>query len=168
MTSLRRSLSLAATVCAVAVAGCGGGGMHRTAAPAATPAGPPRFLSATDLERDLGNGFRSGLYRLAVMSQPRDEATDLGQDLPTGTVQRVRCAPAGARPAGATAWAWRCSVRWRSVAGRAHQLRYAVRNRPDGCFSAGATPALPAHRDATIESFSEHPLNTLVSVRKGC
>lgn len=146
-------------------AGCGDS--RRPAAAARVASGEPRFMSATDLERDLGNGFRFGLYRLAVMAQPRDAAPDLGQDLPTGTLQRVRCAADAPRPRG-TAWPWRCAVAWRTLAGRDRHTRYVVRNLPTGCFSAGARPALPAHRDATIASFSEHPLNALVSVRKAC
>jgi hypothetical protein len=163
---IRPLLGIAITACLLIAAGCGDS--DRPAAAARVASSAPRFLAATDLEQELGNGFRSGLYRLAVMSQPRDAAPDLGQDLPTGTLQRVRCAPAATRPRSDAAWTWRCAVAWRTLAGRARHTRYVVRNLPTGCFSAGAHPALSAQRDATIESYSEHPLNTVVSVRKGC
>jgi hypothetical protein len=150
-------------------AGCGGREAgSRTAAAPPVAAAAVRFPSALDLERGVSNGFRQGLYRLAVMSQPRDDAADLGQDLPTGTVRGVRCVAAGARPTTTTPWPWRCRVRWQTAGGAARRTRYAVRVFPTGCFAAGATPRYPAARDATIASFSEHPLNALVSVRKGC
>jgi hypothetical protein len=147
---------------------CGCGGAHRGAA-APTPA--PRaagYLTASELQRDLGNGFRAGLDRLAVMDQPRDDASDLGQERPTGLLDRVTCEPAGAKPAKAQPWPWRCTVRWQTAAGRAKTTRYAVRLFPTRCFAAGASPALPPHRDPTIESYAEHPLNTVISVKKGC
>jgi hypothetical protein len=146
----------------VAIAGCGGGDK-----PAPRPSAP-RYLGADDLRRDLANGFRAGLYKLAVMSQPPDAAADLGQSLPTGLVDTVACRPGAARPAGATAWPWRCSVRWETAAGRPRSTRYTVRLLPTGCFAAGADPRMPAHRDTTIASFSEHPLNAITSVRRGC
>jgi hypothetical protein len=116
----------------------------------------------------LGNGFRAGLDRLAVMSQPPDDASDLGQSLPTGLLDRVSCAAAAPRPAGRAPWPWRCTVRWETARGRARRTGYAVRVTAAGCYSAGADPALPPHRDPTIQTYSEHPLNTLVSVRAGC
>lgn len=103
------------------------------------------------------------------MSQPADGATDLGQSLPTGVVDRVACAPpAAARtPTGGIEVA-RCAVRWRTQAGHPRSTDYRVRLYPDGCFDASARPSLPPHIDPTIEGYSEHPLNVLVGAEKGC
>jgi hypothetical protein len=165
-------LVVAATV-AGALAGCGGGdGRSGATTTPATAAGAParaiRFLDRHALALQLGNGFRSGLDRLAVMDQPREGATDLGQDLPAGLLRDVRCTPATARPAGARPWPWRCRVRWETVAGGPRTTRYAVRLLPTGCFAAGARPALPQRHDPTINTFAEHPLNTIISIRRGC
>ncbi len=144
--------------------GCGGA-HHGVAAPRPVAHG---YLGAAELQRDLGNGFRAGLDRLAVLEQPRDDASDLGQERPTGLLDRVTCEQAGAKPVKAEPWPWRCTVRWQTAAGRARTTRYAVRLFPTRCFAAGADPALPPHRDPTIASYSEHPLNTVISVKKGC
>jgi hypothetical protein len=126
------------------------------------------YLAATDLERQLGNAFRQGLYRLAVMSQKTEDAMDLGQRLPTGVVQTVHCASAAARPGAGGVWPWSCEVGWKSVEGRALRTRYDVRLTRDECFAAGAAPRRQPHYDATIRTYSEDPLNALVSVRRGC
>jgi hypothetical protein len=148
------------------VAGCGGGGDASSSRSA--PSGAAHFLSAAALQRALGNGFRVGLERVAVMSQTGDEAVDLGQDLPTGLLDRVRCAPAAPRPSGAAVWRWGCDVSWQTVDGRPRRTRYVVRERPNGCFSAGARPRYPDRYDPTIRTFSEDPLNAIVSARRGC
>jgi hypothetical protein len=155
---------------ALLAAGCGGGGHHPATAANATASAPRAagYLTAGELRRDLGNGFRAGLDKLAVMDQPVDDATELGQALPTGLLHGVSCSPAAPRPAGAQPWQWSCSVKWKTAGGRARTTRYAVRLFPTRCFAAGADPALPAHRDPTIGSFAEHPLNTVVSVKRGC
>lgn len=118
---------------------------------------------------DLGNAFSAGLYRLAVMSQPADGATDLGQSLPTGLLDGVSCSP---RPRGKSDAAkteiTHCSVRWRTQGGDPRQTDYRIRMYADGCFDASAQPSLPAHIDPTIEGYSEHPLNVLVGAEKGC
>ena len=102
------------------------------------------------------------------MSQPSDGATDLGQELPTGLVRRVSC-EAPRRPADAEKPAFaNCSVSWQTVGGDARATRYLVRLFPTGCFAAGARPPLPQHRDTTIESYGENPLNALVSVEPQC
>lgn len=145
----------------LAVAACGGGHPR----PSVAPARPAHYLSSLELRRDLGNAFRAGLERLAVMSQPPDDASDLGQPLPTGLLDRVTCA-AGARVA--TYWSWRCTVRWETAGGSARRTGYAVRLLPTGCFAAGADPALAPHRDPTIQTYTEHPLNTFASVKRGC
>jgi hypothetical protein len=127
------------------------------------------YISAPDLRRELSNGFAAGLDRLAVMSQPSDDAADLGQALPSGTVGDVSCDSAAPKPSEvADPWMWRCRVGWETVAGQPRTTRYEVRLFPTGCFAAGATPRYPQHRDTTIESFSEHPLNAVASVRRGC
>ncbi len=153
-------------------AGCGGGddplsGGAETSA--ATATAPARYLPAGDLRRELGNGVRAGLYRLAVMSQPPDDSADLGQRLPAGTVERVRCGAAGALPiAAGQPWRWACHVAWRTVEGATRTTSYDVRLLPNGCFAAGAVPRYPEHRDTTIASYSEHPLNAIASARRGC
>ena len=164
MTSRRTGLTIAALV-AVTLTACGGGDARRTAT-TATPRAP-WYLDRHALALQLGNGFRERLSRLAVMEQPRDDATDLGQDLPTGLLRDVRCGVAGPVAAGGRR-PWACRVRWETAAGRPRTLRYAVTLLPGGCFGAAATPRLPDHFDPTINTYAEHPLETIVSVRKGC
>ncbi|HVX32897.1 MAG TPA: hypothetical protein VHA80_07125 [Solirubrobacterales bacterium] len=126
------------------------------------------------LRVDLGNAFAAGLYRLAVMSQPADGATDLGQSLPTGLVDGINCAPPPATPSathsdgGAGIKLTRCSVRWRTQGGDPRRTNYRIRMYRDGCFDASAVPSLPPHIDPTIEGYSEHPLNVLVGAEEGC
>jgi hypothetical protein len=160
MPRIQSHRPLLAAAVVVLVAGCGG----RHGAPAA----PATYLDRAGLTRGLSHGFRDGLDRLAVMSQPPDDGSDLSQSLPTGLLDRVSCAPEGARPAARAPWRWRCTVRWETAAGQARRTSYAVRVSPTGCYSAGADPALPPHRDPTIQTYSEHPLNTLVGVGPGC
>jgi hypothetical protein len=92
------------------------------------------------------------------MSQPGDDATDLGQDLPTGVVTTVRCAPDDSN----------CAITWSTVSGERRTTRYSVRVLPGACFTAAARPALADHRDPTIGGYSENPLNALVSAEGGC
>jgi hypothetical protein len=132
------------------------------------PPATGRFLSRAELDTQLGNGFRQGLYRLAVMSQPGDDASDLGQQLPTGTMREVSCDADGPRPASGASWKWTCGVRWENVDGKRESTRYAVDMNARGCFFASAQPQLPSHYDSTIRSYSEHPLNSLQSLRRGC
>jgi hypothetical protein len=162
---LRRLTAIAFLLAAPVVSGCGGED-HASSEKLTQPKGG--YLAAPDLERQVGNAFRKGLYRLAVMSQRSDEAKDVGQPLPTGLVDRVSCASNAARPGGGRVWMWSCSVRWRSVGGRAEQTRYTVRLSPGECFAAGATPERHKRYDATIRTYSEDPLNVLGSVRPGC
>ncbi|HWH93981.1 MAG TPA: hypothetical protein VNT03_08975, partial [Baekduia sp.] len=160
------------------LAACGddGGGAASAADRASTPAAltaarGSHYLGRHALALAVGNGFRARLDQLAVMQQPPEGATDLGQDLPTGLVRDVRCAPAGgatAPPTGGHPQMWRCRVRWETVAGALKTTNYSVRSLATGCFAAGATPRLPEVKDPTIASYSEHPLNTVISLRKGC
>jgi hypothetical protein len=161
---VRRALALTLALALVPAAGCGGGGGHPASTPQPRATGP--FLTGDELERQLAAGFRDGLYRLAVMTQRSDDAVDLGQPLPTGLVQRVRCEAAGAR--GAKVWPWRCEVRWRDVERHGQHTGYAVRLFPGGCFGAGATPRRPQVYDSTIRTYGEDPLNGIVSARTGC
>jgi hypothetical protein len=103
------------------------------------------------------------------MSQPADGATDLGQSLPTGLLDRVSCAapPAAAKGAGEIEIT-HCSVRWRSQGGDPHRTSYRIRMYGNSCFDASARPSLPPHIDPTIEGYSEHPLNVLVGAEEGC
>ena len=135
---------------------------------AAAHAGPPRYLDRHRLALALGNGVRTRLDQLAVMQQPPDGASDLGQQLPAGLLRDVLCAPAAARPSGDRPWAWRCRVRWETVAGSPKTTNYDVKSFSTGCFAAGAVPRLAPVKDPTIASFSEHPLNAVASTRKGC
>jgi hypothetical protein len=162
---MRVCVTLLAVALLVLAGGCGGGD---GSSPAKAATAPGNYLSATALEVQLGNSFRHGLYRLAVMSQAEDDAKDLGQPLTTGSLQRTRCASAAPRPAHGAAWRWTCTVRWRSAAGRPHTTDYAVRVTPPGCFSAGASPRRGVRYDVTIRSFAADPLDALLSVRRGC
>jgi hypothetical protein len=164
-TPLRRLTATALLLAAPVLAGCGGGD-HASSEKLAQPKGG--YLSAPDLERQLGNAFRKGLYRLSVMSQRSEDAKDLGQPLPTGLLDRVSCTESAPRPSGGGAWQWSCGVGWKSVEGHREQTRYAVRLRPGQCFAAGATPVREKRYDATIRTYSEDPLNVLGSVRPGC
>jgi hypothetical protein len=138
----------------VLLAGCGG---DSTPEPAPDPE-PSGSLPRGELERQLGNAFDAALYRLAVMSQPGDDATDLGQDLPTGIVTAGRCEPE--REA--------CEVGWQTASGERRTTRYSVKLLAGACFAAAARPALADHRDPTIGGYSENPLNALVSSEEGC
>jgi hypothetical protein len=166
------ALSLLIPALALGSGGCGSGG-GETASGAAPgggdlSAGPVRYAAGSELRRQFSNAFDAGLYRLAVMSQPRDSATDLGQSLPTGLVRTVSCGTAGAPEGAERTKVAHCTVAWETVAGAPRTTRYLVRLFPTGCFAAGATPRLPQRRDNTIETFSEHPLNALVSAARHC
>ena len=162
---MRRTAALLAALALVPAAGCGGGGgQSKSSSERPTATGP--YLTSAELERQLSAGFRDGLYRLAVMSQQSDDATDLGQDLPTGLVERVSCEPSGAKAA--KAWPWSCEVRWRDVERHGQSTRYTVRLMPGGCFGAGATPRRPQVYDATTRAYGEDPLNGIVAVKTGC
>jgi hypothetical protein len=127
------------------------------------------YISPLRLRVDLGNAFSAGLYRLAVMSQPADGATDLGQALPTGLLDGVACSsPPSTGNGAAKTEITHCSVRWRTQSGEPRHTNYRIRMYGNGCFDASARPSLPAHIDPTIEGYSEHPLNVLVGAEKGC
>ena len=132
----------------------------RATAASATPVSAPTGLDRHAVALQLGNGFRTALDRLAVLDQPRDGASDLGQDLPSGLLRDVRCTPGVP--------ALRCRVRWETLRGTPQTTRYRVRLLPGGCFAAAATRRLKPHYDPTIATYSEHPLNAITSVRKGC
>jgi hypothetical protein len=162
---------VALAVLAVASAGCSGD--EESTADAArvaalAPPAPGRFLTRAELSKALGNLFHRRLYRLAVMTQPGDDASDLGQSLPTGTLRTASCEPAGDRPTGGGSWAWSCTVRWETVDGRRDTTAYRVRLTSRGCFFASASPPLEQRYDSTIRSYSEHPLDELQSLRRGC
>jgi hypothetical protein len=161
-----RLLALASGALAATALGACGSAARDAVPPAAHR--PARHLDRHALALALGNGFRTRLDQLAVMQQPPDGASDLGQSLPAGLLRDVRCAAAGARPAGAAPWPWRCRVRWETVAGATKTTNYTVRGFATGCFAAGAVPRLPDVKDPTIASYSEHPLNAIASRRKGC
>ncbi|MCW3015554.1 MAG: hypothetical protein JWO02_2646 [Solirubrobacterales bacterium] len=157
-------LALAGAV-AGGLGGCGSGASpaNRTAVrPAAAPAGT---LTRPVVSRELGNGFRVALGRLAIMDQQSDEASDLVADLPTGTLRDVHCVDV-ARPTRLEHW--RCSVAWRTASGTPLTLRYAVRAERGACYVAAARPARPTRYDPTIRSYAEDPLNVLASARRGC
>jgi hypothetical protein len=161
--------AIVAGIALLALAGCGGGGHKRPPQPPAGAADAARgYLAPAELRRDVGNAFRAGLDRLALMSQPPDDASILATDLPKGLLDRVVCAAAGPRPSTAQPWPWRCRVRWETAGGRAQATRYTVQLLPTRCFAATADPALPPRQDATIQTYSEHPLNTFVSLGRGC
>lgn len=161
---LRTVLLLATTTLApLALGACGStSASPRPAAERAavtTPAGPR--LTRRAVSRELGNGFRLALSRLAIMDQQADDASTLAPDLPAGSVRDVRCADAA--PA-----RWRCTVSWRSVGGAALGERYAVRTERGRCFVAVADPQRPTRYDATTRAYGEDPRNVLSSARRGC
>lgn len=166
---MTRTAALVVTAAVACCAGCGGGSDDKagqTKSGASAPSGG--YLEGAELQRQLGNAFRKGLYRISVMTQRSEDAKDLGQPLPTGVLQSVRCAQAGAQPAAGTAWSWSCRVQWRTVAGTPQATRYAVRLRKGECFAAGATPERKPRYDATIKTYAQDPLDALVSLRPGC
>jgi len=166
------ALALLIPALALGSGGCGSGGGDSSTGAGGTDstaaATTAHYAAGLDLRRQLANAFDAGLYRLAVMSQPPDGASDLGQSLPTGLVRSVSCGRAGTPEGTERTEIARCKVAWQTVAGEPRTTAYVVRLFPSGCLAAGATPALPQHRDSTIKSFSEHPLNALVSVAKEC
>jgi predicted membrane-bound mannosyltransferase len=159
-------LAAALAVLSVSSAGCSSDGDSTAATPSASAAAaaPGRPLTRVELANQLGNLFDRALYRVAVMSQPGDDAADLGQSLPTGTVRDVECRQAAA----GEGREWSCSVGWESVDGRRDSTPYRVTMSSRGCFLANASPPLAQRFDATIGSYSEHPLNRLESLRRGC
>lgn len=155
-----RPLELVATALAMAsIAGCGSKEIATTR-PSVAVKGPAGYYHKSRLEQRMSNAFRSGLYRLAVMSQPGEAAVDLGQQLPTGKLGSMDCEPAGAAPANRRDWPWRCDVRWRTVEGKARRTRYDVVLTASSCYAAEAKPHYDAILDSTINATSEHPLNT--------
>jgi hypothetical protein len=102
------------------------------------------------------------------MSQKSEDAMDLGQRLPTGLLNEVRCSSSAAQPSGGGAWPWSCHVRWKTVEGRAQRTLYDVRLTRGECFAAGAAPRRQPRYDATIRTYAEDPLNALVGGRRGC
>lgn len=164
---MRPSSLAVVAACLAALAGCGSTAPSAPA-PSTLVRGPAGYFTEGRLEQKLGNAFRSGLYRLAVMSQPGEGAIDLGQQLPTGKVAAVTCAPDAAAPARGRDWPWRCAVRWRTVAGRSRVTRYGVELTPRSCFSAEARPQYDAVLDATTGAPSEHPLNTFGRTLGSC
>jgi hypothetical protein len=162
---IRRYLPAFALV-ALLLAGCGDGG---DSAGNSVKTQPVNYLSggASDLERQLGNTFRKGLYRLAVMGQPTDDAADLGQQLPTGVLDGMSCATSMTKPSG-DPWKWSCTARWQTPEGRAEKTRYAAEVTGGGCIYAQSDPPLPQVNDVTIKAPAEHPLSSLVVPIKGC
>lgn len=155
---LRGTAVLFTVVLATVVTACGGSDDARAPAASAQARGAAAVLSRSALQVRLGNAFRAGLYGLAVMSQPEDKATDLGQPLPTGKLRSVDCAPAGDGATGARAWG--CTVAWKTVTGSSRRTRYSVRLTDRSCYDAAAAPPLASVLDATIGAMAEHPLNT--------
>ncbi len=125
-------------------------------------------MSAAQLRTQVAAAFRQGLYRMAVMDQPADDAADLGQELPTGRVRQVECRPDRAVPARPGRTVSSCLVRWEHVDGRADRTRLGVSRDRRGCWNAAPQPPLPNRYDATERTYAEHPLNVLSAVRPGC
>jgi hypothetical protein len=114
-------------------------------------------LSVAQLRVQLANGARAALRRVAAMSQPGDDAADLGQRLPVGLVRDVACTP----PAGGST---RCWMRWDTAGGTPRTTTYAVLLTHGGCFRAAVRPPLATIYDTTIRAYAEHPLNELTSL----
>ena len=143
-----------------------GGACLRVDEPAPRPSGG--YLAAADLERQLGNAFRKGLYRLAVMSQRTEDAMDLGQRLPTGLLRDVSCDSAGPRPGGGGAVG--VDVQGLVAQRRGPRAAHDVRRAPAArSVLRGGRDAAPRRRyDSTIRTYSADPLDALGSVRRGC
>jgi hypothetical protein len=158
-------LALLLAALAAAASGCGASRATDGApAPTAPHTTAPVSLgapTAPDVERLLGNAFRRGLRTLAVMAQPGDDAADLGQALPTGLLDGLRCRAAAAGH-------WTCRARWTTVDGRRRTTAYRVQTTTRGCVYAQATPALRQVYDATTHAPAEHPLGALVGTVPGC
>src|SRR4051812_4732438 len=113
MDMQHRLLMAGLLVATCALGACGeddpvGGSAAPTGATAVAVAARPAYLERHDLALAVGNGVRARLDQLAVMQQPPDAASDLGQSLPAGLLRDVSCAPDGARPSGGQTWTWRC------------------------------------------------------------
>jgi hypothetical protein len=142
-------LALAALACFAS--GCGGGEAdpgQAAAAVAPVPAGPGE-LSRTELRVQLAEAFHASLRQLAVAAQPRDSAADLGQDLPTGTLDSVACEPRS------------CVVQWRQVGGAKQRTSYAISYFRGGCFSARAVSPLRDIYDSSVDSYESNPLSQI-------
>ena len=147
---------MAATVAGLAVAaGCGGGGDEDQ--PAGNVPADPGTIARAEVQRQVGTAFADGLDRLAVMNQPRDEAADLGQDVPKGLLSAVACPSPES-----------CTVRWRTVKGQSRSTAYRIRAFRGACLTAAADPSLPNTWDATLKTTAENPLNTLIGTGQGC
>jgi hypothetical protein len=142
-------------VTVIGAAGCGGDADAQQP-PDNVPVAPATIPRA-DVQRQLGTAFADGLERLAVMNQPRDDAADLGQDLPTGLLSRVACPDPGA-----------CTVHWRTVDGKPRVTAYRIRAFQGACLTAAADPPLPNTWDSSIKTTAENPLNSLVGTGQGC
>ncbi len=125
-------------------------------------------MPAEQLRTQVASAFRQGLYRMAVMDQPADDAADLGQELPTGRVRQVECVPDSAPPTRPGWTVSSCLVRWEHIGGRADRTRLRVSQDRRGCWDAAPRPPLPTRYDATERNYAEHPLNVLSAVRPGC
>ena len=139
-------------------------------AKSAAPRPSGGYLAAPDLERQLGNAFRKGLYRLAVMSQRTEDAMDLGQRLPTGLLRDVSCDVGRGRGRAAAA---RGRGRARSPGAASRGARSARRTRCSLRARRSASRRAPrrtasARYDSTIRTYSADPLDALGSVRRGC
>jgi hypothetical protein len=149
------ALVAATVVTGIGAAGCGGDADAQQP-PDNVPVSPATIPRA-EVQRQLGTAFSDGLERLAVMSQPQDDAADLGQDLPTGLLSRVTCASPEA-----------CTVHWRTVDGKPRGTAYRIRAFRGACLTAAADPQLPNTWDSSIKTTSENPLNSLVGTGRGC
>ena len=150
------------------LAGCGGG--EATPVPRRRAA-PPRPLAATSPPPTSSASWATAFARSSTGSRScrsrSDDATDLGQDLPTGAAARGALHPGRRRPQRPRV-AWRCGVRWRRSTAPC-MTRYAVRLPPAGCFAAGAVPRLRAQLRRDDRDLLRAPARTRSrSVRQGC
>jgi hypothetical protein len=152
-----RALGLAAAIAAASAgaAACGGG--DADAQPPNNVPADPGTIPRAEVQRQVGTAFAEGLERLAVMNQPRDDAADLGQDLPSGLLRGVVCPSATS-----------CTVRWRTVDGEPRTTAYRIRAFQGACLTAAAEPPLPDTWDASIKTTAENPLNSLIGTGEGC
>jgi hypothetical protein len=147
-----RSLALLATAAAL-MGGCGASDAERGSAPASAAPAERMPGSAHEAAVALGNAFRTGLRELSVMSGAVGETGDVGQPVPTGAIDRVRCARHDAR--------WRCGVRWLDLLGHRHATEYVIARAHRGCVDATAAPILGDTYDVTTRAPAENPLSEL-------
>ncbi|MGH2906591.1 MAG: hypothetical protein ACRDKI_07455 [Solirubrobacterales bacterium] len=146
---------------AAAASGCGGGD---------TPAAAEQTYAAGDaagLQKLVGNAVRVQLKQLAVITQAKDDASGLDENVPSGTLDSVTCSHDGALQSKGDQ-PWHCEARWTDTSGEKQTVAYDVTQTDKGCWYATANPPLKQVHDTTTRAPAESPLSMLVGKIKGC